>query len=189
MECFRANGDRFDAPFIVSRKPAIPGDPTSPAVLQYEQPLGVFLGLLPRSAAVEVPRSRFTPVKTLGDLLSVSSDAYRYGDALNLELAPARMNGRPPFVGLDPQWFRSPRDLRERFPEPPALLDAERLVIRGNLGFRGTLRCAGCVEISDMRRDRREMVRLDLPDTLTDVTAIYDERGISLLPNERRAAA
>merc|ERR1711865_1141971 len=50
--------------------------------------------------ALQIPRSRFAPVKTTSDLLALRSDAYVLTADFRVELAPAR-NGVPPNIKLD----------------------------------------------------------------------------------------
>merc|ERR1712054_634695 len=48
--------------------------------------------------ALQIPRSRFAPVKTTSDLLALRSDAYVLTEDFRVELAPAR-NGVPSLIG------------------------------------------------------------------------------------------
>src|SRR6478609_3082473 len=89
----------LDLPLIVNRKPVDPRDPGSPAVLQLETAMGAAVGAIDGARAVEVPRSRFAPVKTTDDLLLVRSDAYALRDDGRLEPCFA---GDPPVVTLGP---------------------------------------------------------------------------------------
>src|SRR5919198_1067243 len=74
------------------------------------------------AAAIRVPRRRFAPVKTTNDLLMLRSDAYLLTEDARVELAPERRD-RPPFVDLDPRYFKLVQDFEERFPAgPPSLL-------------------------------------------------------------------
>ena len=61
---------------IVNRKTVDPTDSSSPAVIQLETAMGAAIDVFEGAAAVRVPRSRFVPVKTSADLLSLRSDAY-----------------------------------------------------------------------------------------------------------------
>ncbi len=62
--------------------------------------MGAAIECFDGSGAIEVPRSRFSPVKTTGDLLGVRSDAYELDQEFRLVLSPDR-NGVPPIVKLD----------------------------------------------------------------------------------------
>jgi UTP--glucose-1-phosphate uridylyltransferase len=63
--------------------------------------MGAAIECFPDAGAIDVPRTRFAPVKTTADLLAVRSDAYILTDDLRLELHPDRQ-GQPPRIELDP---------------------------------------------------------------------------------------
>jgi UTP--glucose-1-phosphate uridylyltransferase len=131
-------GGALDLPLIVNRKTVDPADPESPEVVQLETAMGAAVGAIDGAAALQVPRTRFAPVKTTNDLLVVRSDAYvlRDDDA-HVEPAPERTGMPPPLVDLDPRYYKLLDDFEARFPNgPPSLLRAERLVVRGDVTFR-----------------------------------------------------
>ena len=130
-------GRALDLPLIVNHKTVDPSDPGSPEVVQLETAMGAAVGAIDGAAALQVPRTRFAPVKTTNDLLVVRSDAYvlREDDA-HVEPAPERAGMEPPFVDLDPRFYKLLDDFEARFPcGPPSLLRAERLVVRGDVRF------------------------------------------------------
>ena len=86
-------------PLIRNQKTVDPRDKQSSKVYQLETAMGAAIECFEGSTAVEVPRSRFAPVKTTSDLLAVRSDAYELDDAYRLELVPER-NAIPPVVEL-----------------------------------------------------------------------------------------
>ena len=96
---------------IVNRKTVDPRDPESPPVLQLESAMGAAIGSFPGARLLQVPRTRFVPVKTTDDLLVLRSDAYALGDEFRVEPA-AGPDGRPPFVALDKALLRADRRLR-----------------------------------------------------------------------------
>lgn len=120
-------------PLIVNRKTVDPTDPTSPAVLQLESAMGAAIGAIPGARALEVPRTRFAPVKTTDDLLVVRSDAYALGD--DGRLLPT-FDGPGPVVALDPEHYRQLAGL-ERFVAKgaPSLRECERLEVTGPVTF------------------------------------------------------
>jgi UTP--glucose-1-phosphate uridylyltransferase len=84
---------------------------------------------------VRVPRSRFVPVKTTNDLLSLRSDAYVVGDGHAVHLAPQR-HGVPPFVDLDEDHYKLVDDFEARFPAgAPSLVACDALHVRGDVTF------------------------------------------------------
>jgi UTP--glucose-1-phosphate uridylyltransferase len=86
-------------PLIRNQKTVDPRDKRSPQVYQLETAMGAAIECFEGSSAVEVPRSRFAPVKTTSDLLAVRSDAYELDEAYRLELVPER-HTMPPVVEL-----------------------------------------------------------------------------------------
>lgn len=86
-------------PLIRNQKTVDPRDKKSPNVYQLETAMGAAIECFSDSTAVEVPRSRFAPVKTTSDLLTVRSDAYQLDEAYRLELVPERQ-AVPPVVEL-----------------------------------------------------------------------------------------
>ncbi len=85
----------LELPMIVNRKTVDPADPSSPPVIQLETAMGAAIDVFDGAAAVRVPRSRFVPVKTTEDLLSLRSDAYVIRDGPRVQLAPSRVTERP----------------------------------------------------------------------------------------------
>lgn len=142
-----AGGGALDLPLIVNRKTVDPKDPGSPEVLQLETAMGAAISLFPGARALRVPRSRFSPVKTTGDLLVLRSDASTLADDFSLTLASSR-KGVPPVVDLDPAFFRLLDQFDGRFPHgPPSLVACSRLAVRGDVRFGSGIRVEGDVEI------------------------------------------
>jgi UTP--glucose-1-phosphate uridylyltransferase len=125
----------LDLPMIVNRKTVDPGDKGSTPVIQLETAMGAAIGVFEGAAALRVPRSRFVPVKTTNDLLSLRSDAYVIGDGRAVHLAPER-DGVPPFVDLDADHYKLVRQFEERFPQgAPSLVACSALHVRGDVTF------------------------------------------------------
>jgi len=87
--------DRLDAdrgvlplPMIQNRKTVDPRDASSTPVIQLEVAMGAAIECFDGSQALEVPRSRFAPVKTTGDLLALRSDAYEIDAGGRVRLRP-----------------------------------------------------------------------------------------------------
>ncbi len=137
----------LELPLIVNRKTVDPRDPDSPAVIQLESAMGAAIGSFPGAALLLVPRTRFAPVKTTDDLLVLRSDVYEISQDLEVEPAPSRADGLP-YVDLDKRFYKLIDDFERRFPEgPPSLREAERLVVRGDVTFKGGVRVRGAVEL------------------------------------------
>ncbi len=138
-----------ELPLIVNRKTVDPRDRSSTKVIQLETAMGAAVGSIPGARAVQVPRSRFAPVKTTNDLLVVRSDAY--------ELAPdGRMaptyEGSGPVVTLDDDHFKMVPDFERRFPAGvPSLRRCSRLEVEGDVTFGAGVVVEGDVHVTGPR--------------------------------------
>ncbi len=122
-------------PVIVNRKTVDPRDATSTPVLQLETAMGAAIAVFEGAAAVCVPRTRFAPVKTTDDLLSLWSDAYVLDEQSRLALHPARAL-KPPVVKLDPRFYKMWPDFEKRFPAgAPSLLECQSMTVEGDVRF------------------------------------------------------
>ena len=136
-----------DLPVIVNRKTVDPRDTKSTPVLQLETAMGAAIAVLPGASAIDVPRSRFAPVKTTDDLLALWSDAYVLGDDARLSLDPRR-HGVPPAVKLDPNYYKSWPDFAARFPAgAPSLLECDALTVEGDIHWGAGVRIRGRVTL------------------------------------------
>jgi UTP--glucose-1-phosphate uridylyltransferase len=137
----------LELPLIINRKTVDPRDPDSTPVIQLESAMGAAIGSFPGAALLQVPRTRFAPVKTTDDLLVLRSDVYEVGDDLRVEPVPARADALP-YVELDKRYYRLIDAFEQRFPSgPPSLREAERLVVHGDVTFGGGVRVRGAVEL------------------------------------------
>ena len=141
-----AEGGALPLPLIVNRKTVDPADPDSPAVIQLETAMGAAVGVFEGAGGIEVGRERFAPVKTTNDLLILRSDCYELTDDWRMVLAGGR--DAQPGVDLDPDHYKLLADFEERFPAgPPSLVEAERLVVRGDVTFGADVAVTGAVEL------------------------------------------
>ena len=136
-------------PLIVNRKTVDPRDKASTPVLQLETAMGAAVGSIPGARAVQVPRTRFAPVKTTNDLLVVWSDAYEL-------TADGRMNptfeGSGPVVTLDDDYFKLVPDFEQRFAKgAPSLRGCRRLQVDGDVTFGSGVVVEGDVQVSGPR--------------------------------------
>ena len=132
-------------PLIRNQKTVDPTDKSSPAVYQIETAMGAAIEVFEGARALEVPRTRFAPVKTTEDLLALRSDAYRLTDDARVELVPERV----PIVTLDSDHFKLLRDFDARFPKgPPSLAEAERFEVEGDVRFGEGVVVRGSVTVS-----------------------------------------
>jgi len=147
-EVLEAGDGVVELPLIVNRKTVDPGDASTPEVIQIETAMGAGIAVFEGARCLHVPRSRFAPVKTTNDLLVVRSDAYVMTDDARVVLAPERTSG-PPYTDLDSAHFKLIRDFDAHLPEgPPSLVEAERLVVRGDVVFGSGVVVRGDVEVA-----------------------------------------
>ena len=99
--------------------------------------------------AVQVPRTRFAPVKTTDDLLVVRSDAYDL--TADGEMKPD-YEGVGPVVSLDKDYYRLLPDFDKRFPSgPPSLRGCRRLRVAGDVTFGAGVEVEGDVSLTGPR--------------------------------------
>src|SRR5919112_1687473 len=139
-----------ELPLIVNRKTVDPRDKSSTPVIQLETAMGAAVGSIAGARAVEVPRSRFAPVKTTNDLLVVRSDAYELtSDGV---VAPT-FEGSGPVVTLDDDHYKMVPDFEERFPDgAPSLRGARSLTVEGDVTFGADVTVEGDVRLTGPRR-------------------------------------
>jgi len=145
-------------PLIVNPKTLDPRDEDSPAVYQLESAMGAAIGLFDGARAVQVPRTRFFPVKTCDDLLAVRSDAYRLDDDLVLEPHPDLVASGPQ-ISLDSRFYGKIDMFDARFPHgAPSLVRCRQLRVQGDVRFEARVRIVGDVTITN-NRDRQAVVK------------------------------
>lgn len=118
-------------PMIRNRKTVDPRDKNSTTVYQLETAMGAAIECFDGSLAIEVPRSRFAPVKSTGDLLALRSDAYDVLDNGQVRLAASRA-GQPPVISLSDDY-----KLVDSLDElgVPGLLGCRSLTVEGRVHF------------------------------------------------------
>ncbi len=99
-EILGKSGGFLPLPVIQNKKTVDPRDKKSTPVFQLESAMGAAVECFPDSVAISVPRTRFAPVKTTADLLTLRSDAYLFANDGTVQLAP-ELGGVPPKVDLD----------------------------------------------------------------------------------------
>ena len=136
-------------PLIVNRKTVDPRDKSSTPVIQLETAMGAAVGSIPGARAVQVPRSRFAPVKTTNDLLVVRSDAYELTS--DGRMTPT-FDGPGPVVTLDDDFFKMVPDFEKRFPAgAPSLRECRRFDVTGDVTFGGGVVARGEVHVAGPR--------------------------------------
>ncbi|CAI7815620.1 unnamed protein product, partial [Closterium sp. NIES-53] len=102
-------------------------------VLQLETAAGAAMKFFDRAIGVNVPRSRFLPVKATSDLLLVQSDLYTVEDGL-VTRNPARTAPANPTIDLGPE-FKKVADFQKRFRAIPSIIQLDSLKVSGDVSF------------------------------------------------------
>ena len=145
------SGGVLKLPLIRNEKTLDPRDPNSPRVFQLETAMGSAIEVFARAAAVRVPRSRFAPVKSTSDLLTVRSDAYELTEDYRVVQNPLNRFGIPNII-LDPRFYKFVDDLDARFPAgPPSLANCASLRVEGDVLFGGGVRVEGNAVVTNPR--------------------------------------
>merc|ERR1712125_4420 len=97
---FDKHGGAIPLPVMLNDKTVDPRDKSSTKVIQLETAMGAAISCFEGAIALQIPRSRFAPVKKCDDLVALRSDAYVVTEDSRIELAAAR-GGVPPTIKLD----------------------------------------------------------------------------------------
>ena len=129
------NDNALNMDIIVNNKSLSDGS----SVIQLEQACGAAMEYFRGAIGVNVPRSRFLPVKKTSDLLLVQSNLYDLVSG-SLILSPLRIGG-PPVIKLGAE-FSKMAGYQSRILSTPDLLELDHLTISGDviLGSDITLR-------------------------------------------------
>ena len=166
-------GGALPLPVMKNGKTVDPRDKASPKVLQLETAMGAAIQCFPGAQvrggrrrathgappprgrrlpptrplqAICVPRSRFAPVKTTGDLLALMSDAYEVTRDFRMVLKPSR-NGVPPVVKLD-DLYKFVDNMKALIPDgAPSLIQCARLEVKGAMVFQEGVVFVGDVKV------------------------------------------
>ncbi|XP_073716962.1 UDP-glucose pyrophosphorylase 2a [Misgurnus anguillicaudatus] len=125
-------------------------------VIQLETAVGAAMKSFDNALGINVPRSRFLPVKTTSDLLLVMSNLYSM-DAGSLIMSPKREFPTTPHVKLGSS-FTKVQDFLKRFESIPDMLELDHLTVSGDVTFGKQLTLKGTVIIIANHGDR-----IDIP--------------------------
>ncbi len=163
-EAIREAGGFLPLPVIRNQKTVDPRDKSSTPVVQLETAMGAAIECFPDAGAIAVPRSRFAPVKTTGDLLTLRSDAYEIAADGRATLAQSR-NGIPPRIDLDGH-YKLVDQLDSATPDgPPSLVACDTLTVRGPIVFSPDVLIAGTVTLDNPSRESATLPSGEYTDT------------------------
>ena len=141
------SGGFIDLPLIVNRKNINPVDPESTKVIQIEVAMGAAIQCFKDSTVIEVPRTRFSPVKSCEDLFALRSDAYHLGENFQIQLIPERYN-IPPIVKLNDGVYKNYQSFEKMTNQGvPSLKNCESIHVNGPLSFSSNIEFKGRVSV------------------------------------------
>ncbi|KAJ2656743.1 UTP-glucose-1-phosphate uridylyltransferase [Coemansia sp. RSA 1200] len=132
---------KLDLDLIVNHKTTNDGTP----VIQLETAVGAAIKHFSGAHGVNVPRSRFLPVKSTSDLFLVTSDLYLLENG-QLRMNPKRTFKTVPVVKLGDH-FKKVNDYLARFKNPPQILELDHLTVTGDVCFSSDVALQGTVII------------------------------------------
>ncbi|XP_048858302.1 UTP--glucose-1-phosphate uridylyltransferase-like isoform X1 [Brienomyrus brachyistius] len=125
-------------------------------IIQLETAVGAAIKSFDNALGINVPRSRFLPVKTTSDLLLVMSNLYTL-DAGSLTMSKKREFPTTPHVKLGSS-FTKVHDFLMRFESIPDMLELDHLTVSGDVTFGKQVSLKGTVIIIANHGDR-----IDIP--------------------------
>ncbi|KAL4074213.1 UTP-glucose-1-phosphate uridylyltransferase [Scleroderma citrinum] len=127
------------------------------SVVQLETAAGAAIKHFRNGHGVNVPRSRFLPVKSCSDLLLIKSDIYslRHGQLI---LNESRMFETIPVIKLGDH-FKKIQQFQKRFKKIPKIIELDHLTVTGDVYFGRNVTLRGTVIVV-----ANEGQRIDIPD-------------------------
>ncbi len=136
-------------PMIRNEKTADPRNDKSPKVYQLETAMGAAIECFQGAGAIEVPRTRFAPVKTTADLMIIRSNACVLTEDYRIQLHSSR-HGVPPHVELDKAHHKMVDGLEYLLANGvPDLLECKKLKLQGRLQFAPGVKIDGQVSLEN----------------------------------------
>ena len=143
--------------------------------VQLETAMATAIRQFEESAIIDVPRTRFYPVKYNSDLLLNQSDYTVLSGVLKekIVLNPAREKPEViPDVDLDPVFFASLEEYNLRVTEAPSLVNLDKLTVRGRVMFSDRITLRGEVAIINQLEDEKKELLLGAEMLLEDVEVV-----------------
>ena len=143
----------MDLEIIVNPKSMDDGTP----VLQLETAAGAAIKHFKNGHGVNVPRTRFLPVKSCSDLLLIKSDIYSLEHG-QLVVNEGRQFEATPVIKLGDH-FKKIAQFQKRFKKIPKILELDHLTVTGDVYFGKNVTLRGTVIVV-----ANEGQRIDIPD-------------------------
>lgn len=126
-------------------------------VIQLETAVGAAMKCFENGIGINVPRSRFLPVKKSSDLLLIMSNLYSLSNGA-LKMSPDRMFQTTPLIKLGDQNFKKVNEFLQRFGSIPDIIELDHLTVSGDVTFGKGVVLKGTVIIIANQGDR-----IDIP--------------------------
>ncbi|XP_042500170.1 UTP--glucose-1-phosphate uridylyltransferase-like [Macadamia integrifolia] len=126
-------------------------------VLQLETAAGAAIRFFDKAIGINVPRSRFLPVKATSDLLLVQSDLYTLADGF-VTRNKDRSNPSNPTIELGPE-FKKVSNFLSHFKAIPSIIELDSLKVSGDAWFGAGIKLKGNVTVA-----AKPGVKLEIPD-------------------------
>ncbi len=134
---------------LINPKPINPKDSSSTKVYQLETAMGSAISAFDNADAIQVPRTRFSPVKSTQDLLVVRSEYMHLTESGTIQPSPG-CRETPPSVQLDSLYYKTIEAFEQRFPHgAPSLCGCDSLKVSGDISFGQDVTLHGEVEITN----------------------------------------
>ena len=142
-------------PMILNPKTLDPRDENSPRVFQVETAMGAAISLFEGAKAIQVPFSRFFPVKKCNDLLAIRSDRFLFSEEHHLILNPKAVSPGID-IDLDPKYFGKIDLFNQRFAgQVPSLIECESIKVVGDVLFEKNVSIKGRVLIQNLGKTQQ----------------------------------
>ena len=156
-ELMRSGDNHLELPLIVNKKNINPSDKNSHEVIQIEIAMGAAIQCFRDSSVVEVPRSRFSPVKSCEDLFALRSDAYQLSEDFQIRLSNDR-ECSPPDVRLNDEIYKSYDSFEMMIPHGvPSLRECEDIKVDGPVKFGRNISFKGSIELRNDSKSVKEI--------------------------------
>lgn len=113
------------------------------SVVQLETAAGAAIKHFKNGHGINVPRSRFLPVKSCSDLLLIKSDIYSLQHG-QLVLNESRMFETTPVIKLGDH-FKKIQQFQKRFKKIPKIIELDHLTVTGDVYFGRNVTLRGTV--------------------------------------------
>jgi len=154
----RENDGMIPLPLIRNEKHVNPVDSSSTEVYQLESAMGAAISSFSGAVALEVPRTRFLPVKSCEDLTLVRSDRIilMHDDYTLTQCSSCRYPEVK--IRLDSHYYKYIKDWEKAFPgRVPSLRDCYEFCLQGPFLFRDNVTATGRVSMANRGEDRIEI--------------------------------